>query len=131
MANLTQDRLKRLETNLRERQRLLTEEVNAKRHDTAAASTEDQIGGVGDPGDESVARMQTDLSIEEVGRDTDELRNIESTLERIKAGTYGNCEECGNEIDYRRLEAQPTATRCILCQSQWEKTHAHRGTPTL
>lgn len=131
MANLTKDQLKRLQTKLGERQRVLTEEITSKRHEAAAASTEDAIGGVGDPGDESVARMQADLSMEEVGRDAEELGNIEGALARIKDGTYGDCDECGNEIDYRRLEVQPTATRCIACQSQWEKTHAHRSTPTL
>ena len=131
MANLTKDQLKRLKTQLGERQRVLAEEITTKRHDAAAASTEDVIGGVGDPGDESVARMQQDLSIEEVGRDAEELNNIEGALARMQGGTYGDCDECGNEIGYPRLEAQPTAIRCIACQSQWEKTHAHRSTPTL
>ena len=131
MANLTQAQLKRLEGMMRERQRMLTEEVKAKREDTASASAEDQMGGVGDPGDESVVRMQTDLSIEEAGRDLEELRDIDGALQRIADGSYGNCDDCGAEIDYRRLEAQPTATRCVPCQSQHEKTFAHRGTPTL
>ena len=131
MPNLTKKQLSGFETQLRERQRVLTEEINTKRHDAAAASTEDVIGGVGDPGDESVARMQADLSIEEVGRDAEELNDIDAALGRIKDGSYGECVECGNEIDHRRLDAQPTAMRCIECQSQWEKTHAHRSTPTL
>ena len=131
MANLTKDQLKRLQATLSERQRVLGAEITTKRHDAAAVSTEDAIGGVGDPGDESVARMQADLSIEEVGRDAEELGDIEAALARINDGTYGDYDECGNEIDYRRLEVQPTATRCIDCQSQWEKTHAHRNTPTL
>ena len=131
MANLTKEQLKKLRKQLGERQRVLAEEITAKRHDAASASTEDVIGGVGDPGDESVARMQQDLSIEEVGRDAEELASIEGALVRMDDGSYGDCDECGNEIDYRRLEAQPTAIRCIDCQSQWEKTHAHRSTPTL
>ena len=131
MANLSKDQLKRLEGQLRERQRLLTEEVAVKRHDTASASTEDVIGGVGDPGDESVARMQADLSIEEAGRDIGELRDIDTALSRIADGSYGYCDDCGNEIEYRRLQAQPTAIRCVECQAKHEKTFAHRGTPTL
>jgi len=131
MANLTQDQVKRLEKQLRERRRLLADEVSTKRHDAASASTEDVIGGVGDPGDESVARMQADLSIEEAGRDMEELAGIDGAFARIADGSYGYCDDCGAEIDYRRLQAQPTASRCIECQSKHEKTYATRGTPTL
>ena len=130
-ANLTKDQLKRFERQLHERQRVLVDEINTKRHDTASASTEEVIGGVGDPGDESVARMQADLSIEEAGRDSEELDEIEAALARIKDGSYGYCVDCGGEIDIRRLEAQPTAARDVDCQAKHEKTFAHRGTPTL
>lgn len=131
MSTLTNDQLKRLEQQLLERQRVLTEEVAEKRQDAASESTEDVIGGVGDPGDESVARMQADLNIEEAGRDLDELRDIDAALKRIGDGSYGYCIDCGGEIDYRRMQAQPTATRCLECQAKHEKTFAHKGTPTL
>ena len=131
MSTLTNDQLKRLEQQLLERKRVLTEEVAEKRQDAASESTEDVIGGVGDPGDESVARMQADLNIEEAGRDLDELRDIDAALKRIGDGSYGYCIDCGGEIDYRRLQAQPTATRCLECQAKHEKTFAHKGTPTL
>jgi DnaK suppressor protein len=131
MSSLKQDQLKGLETQLRERQRVLVDEIAVKRHDTASASTEEVMGGVGDPGDESVARMQTDLSIEEAGRDAEELAAVDAALGRIADGSYGYCDDCGLEIDYRRLQAQPSAMRCLECQTKHEKTFAHRGTPTL
>ena len=89
------------------------------------------LGGVGDAGDESVLRMVTDLHLQEAGRDVEELRDIDAALERIEAGEYGQCEQCGNDIGHARLEVQPTATRCIECQSQFEKTYAQKNTPTL
>ena len=131
MPNLKQDQLKKLEAQLRERQKMLTDEVSEKRHDTASASTEEVIGGVGDPGDESVAREQVDLAIEEAERDTDELHDIDAALARIADGSYGTCIDCDIDIDYRRLQAQPAAIRCVECQSKREKTYAHKGTPTL
>ena len=131
MADFTKDQVEALRHRLLERQRLLTEEVKAKREQTAADGNEDAAGGVGDVGDESVTRMQTDLDIEEAGRDLEELREIDGALNRLDAGGFGECSDCGREIDYRRLEAQPTALRCIDCQSQHEKTYAHKGTPTL
>jgi len=36
-------------------------------------------------------------------------------LSRYQAGTYGRCQECGEEISAERLEAVPDATRCVAC----------------
>jgi DnaK suppressor protein len=44
-----------------------------------------------------------------------EIRQIQEALKRISEGTYGICSKCGEDIDPRRLEALPTATRCIAC----------------
>lgn len=44
-----------------------------------------------------------------------EIRQIQAALKRISEGTYGICVHCGENIDPKRLEALPTATRCISC----------------
>jgi RNA polymerase-binding protein DksA len=131
MANLTKKQLEQLRTKLLERQRVLISEVKDKREQAAADGNEDAMGGVGDAGDESVMRMNADLDIQEAGRDGEELNDIEAALRRMDDGSYGTCEECGQEIGFPRLEAQPTATRCIADQEKYEKTYAHRATPTL
>jgi DnaK suppressor protein len=53
------------------------------------------------------------------------LTYLDRALERIKAGTYGVCMECGQAISKARLEAVPTATLCIACKSKKE----HDETP--
>ena len=131
MATLTEKQLKKLKQGMLDRQRVLVGEVADQRSRTAQEGNDDSLGGVGDAGDESVVRMMTDLHLQEAGRDLEELRNIEAAVQRIDAGSYGDCEACGNEIGLARLEAQPTATRCVECQSQHEKTYAHKSTPTL
>ena len=131
MANLTDRQIGKLKQAMLTRQGVLTEEVSAQRTQAAAEGNDDAIGGPGDAGDESVVRMVTDLHLQEAGRDMEELREIDGALARIADGTYGRCEECGTDIDYARLEVQPTARRCVECQSQFEKTHAHRDTPTM
>lgn len=131
MANLSNSQLKSLKAKLLDRQRVLTEEIKAKRERTAAEGNDDAIGVVGDAGDESVMREITDLSLQEAGRDMEELQEIDAALRRMDDGAYGDCEECGGEIDFRRLEVQPTASRCVPCQSQHEKTYAHKNTPTM
>ncbi len=38
-------------------------------------------------------------------------------------GRYGLCEDCSRPIGDERLEALPTATRCVRCQAEWEQTN--------
>jgi DnaK suppressor protein len=49
------------------------------------------------------------------------LRNIAAALERFDSGEYGICQECGEPINPKRLEVDPTALRCIDCANRSEK----------
>jgi DnaK suppressor protein len=49
------------------------------------------------------------------------LEQIETSLERIEEGTYGQCEECGVKIPKTRLNAIPYASLCIKCASEHEQ----------
>jgi DnaK suppressor protein len=131
MADLTNDQLEQLRKKLLDRQRVLVIEVRDKREQAAADGNEDAMGVVGDAGDDSVMRMITDLDIQEAGRDVEELNDIEAALRRLDDGSYGTCDECGQEIGFPRLNVQPAATRCITDQEKFEKTFAHRSTPSL
>ena len=46
---------------------------------------------------------------------------VEHALERVREGAYGICESCANRIPAERLKYQPSATRCVECQSQWDR----------
>jgi len=48
------------------------------------------------------------------------LREINEAEDRLMAGAYGHCEDCGVEIDKRRLAADPAAALCITCQKRTE-----------
>jgi DnaK suppressor protein len=48
-------------------------------------------------------------------------RRVDAALERIDAGEYGECAGCGEDIEPRRIEAQPESAMCIRCQSQRER----------
>lgn len=43
------------------------------------------------------------------------LAEVSAALDRLAAGTYGTCETCGRAIPSGRLEARPTARRCVTC----------------
>lgn len=54
------------------------------------------------------------------------LSQIDAAILRHKAGTYGRCLGCGEEIPLPRLRALPFAQRCARCQEDWEE---QRGRP--
>lgn len=72
---------------------------------------------------ESRAQIQTERQTEFAmnEHETAELGDIEAALQRLQAGTYGQCTDCGVTIPPARLNAYPTAKRCIDCQSLAEK----------
>lgn len=84
-------------------------------------------GDVPDTGDASVATEQADLRNAQIGRDVGELRQVETALGRIADGSYGFCIDCGQDIPRARLEANPSAERCILCQTARERQYADNG----
>lgn len=43
-------------------------------------------------------------------------REINAALARMDDGSYGKCENCGQDIPFERLEARPTATLCVTCK---------------
>ena len=114
----------------RRRKELLKEvqEVTARDEDEPFRTL---AGEVSDTGDESVASTLIDTDHAAVGRDLGEIRAIDAALERIAAGHYGACAECGEQIPQERLHASPTAERCFRCQDHFEKTHAHENWPLL
>lgn len=50
------------------------------------------------------------------GRAKLQLAEIEAAIERVKDGSYGKCEKCGQEIHPLRLETMPTTTYCMKCK---------------
>ncbi len=80
---------------------------------------------------ESFADLVVDVGLAEIDRELAELRTIEAALRRVADGSYGLCEQCAREIDPRRLDAAPAATRCVDCQSLHERTHFQRVGHTL
>jgi DnaK suppressor protein len=77
--------------------------------------------GIQDIGDEAanIYNKQILLSLTESERVR--LQEMDEALDRIKAGTYGICEECGEPIGLKRLEVRPVAKYCVPCLSKMEK----------
>jgi DnaK suppressor protein len=56
-----------------------------------------------------------------VERDKKLVLKIRKALCKIDDGTYGICEECGDDIDINRLKLRPVAGLCITCKRRQEK----------
>lgn len=120
----------RFRTALRTRAAVLREEIRQ----ALLRSDEEQYVAIAerarDAEDDSFADLMVDVTLAEVDRDVSELREIDVALERLSEGTYGRCEICAEQISLARLQAQPTAVRCLACQAKFEQSHP-RSTPTL
>lgn len=121
MDTLTQAQIDGLAAAMEARKRRLKEEVREGLARTGHERYADALSGTTDAGDESVANLLRDVAHAEVARDIGELRDIVAAERRIATGSYGVCIDCGAPIDYRRLEAYPTAKRCRPCQEVRER----------
>jgi RNA polymerase-binding protein DksA len=128
---LTPEQTQELQATVERRRAALRAEVYQGLDKVRADRLEDLAGASPDPADESVASLISDLDQADTSRDLLELRSLDAAHERIEDGSYGTCIECGGEIAFARLQANPAAERCIRCQTQYEKTHASPSGSTL
>lgn len=128
---LTPRQIERLAATLAERRAALTSEIDAHFAQHEQTRYADLIGQVGDLEDHALAEMLVDEELAGIQRELGELREIQAAEDRLERGSCGICTDCGATIDFERLLAWPTATRCVSCQDAHEKTHAQPGHPTL
>ena len=63
---------------------------------------------------------EQEFTLSLMANEEETLELVEAALARIKAKTFGNCEECGGVIAKKRLEAIPFAAMCIRCAEKME-----------
>ena len=76
--------------------------------------------------DEAFAHALANLANTELVHAREELAAIDAALQRIAAGNYAECADCGHEIGRERLLVQPSADRCVSCQDEAERNPAAR-----
>ena len=65
---------------------------------------------------EQAQERENDEVVDAIGNETAQsIRGVTAALERIADGSYGICENCGDQIGQARLEIVPEATRCVAC----------------
>ncbi|HXX85147.1 MAG TPA: TraR/DksA family transcriptional regulator [Casimicrobiaceae bacterium] len=107
------------------------EELRTEVQKQLANSDDPRISGFADElaaaEDWVLADILADTDLAMVTRDIAELGEVEAALGRVADGSYGTCSSCGEPIGWPRLNAQPTAQRCIRCQEAFERRRAGPG----
>ena len=57
----------------------------------------------------------------------DTMRELDAVLERIEAGKFGMCEQCGRSIEDEWLSANPTITLCSACEAKGKQKGKNKG----
>ena len=80
----------------------------------------DQTANVPDPNDRATLESGRSFELRIRDRERRLLTKIDEAIARIDDGSYGVCEDCGEEIGQKRLEARPVTTLCIDCKTLQE-----------
>jgi DnaK suppressor protein len=108
--------------------RELEDETSGLRQDISTAESEiaarlgDAVGDAGDDSADAGAKTfqrEHEIALTENAREL--LAQTERVLAKIKDGTYGVCESCGQPIGKARLQAFPRATLCVACKQREER----------
>ncbi|RZJ12270.1 MAG: TraR/DksA family transcriptional regulator [Rubrivivax sp.] len=121
MALQDHNELATLRQQLEARAAELRGEVAALRAEDASDMTRTPGGPVEDDAERGEEEARHTVRHAEQGRDTQELNDIGAALDRMDAGSYGECIDCGCDIPPARLQAQPAAARCTSCQERAER----------
>lgn len=92
----------------------------------AEAQAEDLLqdsgdGAGDDQADAGAKTFEREHEISLVYNARDMVMQTEHALDRITAGSYGKCEDCGNPIGKARLQVFPRATLCMICKQKEER----------
>ena len=81
---------------------------------------QDEAANFPDPNDRATQESEFGLELRTRDRERKLLRKIDQALGRLDDGSYGFCDETGEEIGLKRLEARPVATMCLEAQERRE-----------
>ena len=109
-------KLESFKKRLEERQQVLRKTVSRTEEDGRIADQE----AAQDIADRAASSYNKEFLFSQSNNDRQLLAMVETALQRIREGEFGECVNCGNEINPKRLEAVPWTRYCIACQEKLE-----------
>ena len=123
MANFTEEQLTQLKAALHKRYLDLQQVIRDELEHTQDISDSELA--------EYLNNIPDEIDTALVDRQINEMRELEISMKYLSELEFGDCIDCGNEIGFERLLAQPSAQRCIQCQNKYEKDYPKESTPSL
>ncbi|MCX7792889.1 MAG: TraR/DksA C4-type zinc finger protein [Thermodesulfovibrionales bacterium] len=111
------EKLKRFLLNMREK---ILSEAKTEIAKYMKGETKQIVETALDDGDWSVVDLAEDISLRQLTAHRENLIKVDTALRKLEEGTYGICEECGEEITEERLKILPFAIYCRECQERKE-----------
>lgn len=121
MPELDTAQLQQLRSALAQREAELLQGLHGAQHEQLGAEPLDGSHEVIDPTELAYRHEQQEIDDDEATRERGELRTVRAALARMDEGSYGECIDCGIDIPFARLQAQPAALRCVPCQEKAEQ----------
>ena len=124
-TRMNKEELKYFEHLLNEKKETLIQELDYLEDNTMRLNAKDGAGDLSSHAyhlaDHATETQDREQAFHMASREGRYLFYIEEALDRVRAGTYGQCKNCGKLIPKARLEAVPTAKMCIDCKAKQEQ----------
>ena len=103
------------------------EELLGEADKTVSGMSDTKEGNLPDPTDRATIETDRNFLLRVKDRERRLIVKVDEALKRVDDGTYGVCEQCGEDISEKRLEARPVTTFCIDCKTEEEALEKQRG----
>lgn len=117
LSHMDKKRLESFKKKLEERQQALRKAVSRTEEDGRVADQD----SAQDIADRAASSYTKEFLFSQSNNERQLLQMVETALQRIREGVFGECVSCGNEINPKRLEAVPWTRYCIACQEKLEQ----------
>jgi DnaK suppressor protein len=84
-----------------------------------------------DPMDQVQSRMDLDMAVLALNTDFKTQKAVETAIALLDTGEYGICQDCGEPINPKRLDAIPWTTLCVRCQGDHDEQERTEGLVTF
>jgi RNA polymerase-binding protein DksA len=101
----------------------LREEITNSEQSLAGLMRDSGDGAGDDQADTGTKNITREHELALAANAREMLTQFERALQRLDAGTYGLCENCGNPIGKARMQAFPRATLCVECKQKQERRY--------
>ncbi|HEY81700.1 MAG TPA: molecular chaperone DnaK [Dehalococcoidia bacterium] len=118
-----------LRSRLEEERKRLVDELEQLKANASPRDERREGSPFGKREEEATEALELEKRLVLEKRINEQLADVEHALHKFEEGTYGRCDNCGQQIDPARLEALPQASLCMQCKAQQAKNAKAKSPP--